>query len=277
MSRASYRDTIAIVTGGASGIGLSMVKALLAAGARVVLVDRLAADAERAATTLEAAPAQLKAYGVDVADAAAVEALVAAVISDWGGIDYLFNNAGIGMAGALRDTTPADWKRVLDVNLWGVIHGIQAVYPHMIARGSGHIVNTASGAGLGPRPFMVPYATSKHAVVGLSTSLRAEAALLGVRVSVVCPGNIASNMLGTTTFRNLDGDGLRAAIPFKPMSADECARRILKGVLANRALIPVQWIASAEWWLYRISPALYGKVADFRARKFRAHELGGKP
>lgn len=277
MSRASYRDTIAIVTGGASGIGLGLVKALLAAGARVALVDRLATDAEHAVATLAVPSAQLKAYGVDVADAAAVEALVATVIADWGRIDYLFNNAGIGMAGALRDTTSADWKRVLDVNLWGVIHGIQAVYPHMIARGSGHIINTASGAGLGPRPFMVPYATSKHAVVGLSTSLRAEAALLGVRVSVVCPGNIASNMLGATTFRNLDGDGLRAAIPFKPMSADECARRMLKGVLANKALIPVQWIASAEWWLYRISPALYGKVADFRARKFRAHELDRKP
>ncbi len=269
------RDDVAIVTGGASGIGLGLVKALAGAGARVALVDRLSADAQRAVATLGFPTEQVKAYGVDVSDVDAVNALAAAVAADWGCIDYLFNNAGIGMAGALADTTREDWRRVIDVNLWGVINGIHAVYPRMIAQGRGHIVNTASGAGLGPRPFMVPYATSKHAVVGLSTSLRAEAAVHGVRISVVCPGNIASNMLGSTTFRNLDGDGLRAAIPFKPMSADECARRILVGVAKNRAIVPVQWIAFAEWWLYRISPALYAKVTAFRTGKFRQYQRSG--
>lgn len=278
MSTGIHPGDVAIVTGGASGIGLGLVKALAAAGARVALVDRTAAIAQGAVAALGFPAGQVKAYGVDVADAEAVNALAAAVGADWGRIDYLFNNAGIGMAGALADTPREDWRRILDVNLWGVINGIHAVYPRMIAQGRGHIVNTASGAGLGPRPFMVPYATSKHAVVGLSTSLRAEAAAHGVGISVVCPGNIASNMLGTTTFRNLDGDGLRAAVPFKPMSADECARRILVGVAKNRAIIPVQWIAFAEWWLYRISPALYARIAAFRASKFRQHQRsGGSP
>lgn len=265
-------ESVAIVTGGASGIGLALVRALLAAGARVALVDRSAAVAQHAADGVSGADDRLRAYGVDVTDAAAFEALAVDVQARWVRIDYLFNNAGIGMAGAVADTTLDDWKRVLDVNLWGVIHGVQAVYPRMLAQGRGHIVNTASGAGLGPRPFMAVYAASKHAVVGLSTSMRGEAAPLGVKISVVCPGNIASNMLGTTTFRNLDGDGLRRAIPFKPMSADECARRILRGVARNKAIIPVQWIASVEWWLYRISPGLYAKVSDFRAAKFRAHQ-----
>lgn len=275
MSTTVGRDDVAIVTGGASGIGLALVRTLAGAGARVALTDRRLADAQRAATELGFPAEQVKPYGADVADADAVTALVEAVAADWGRIDYLFNNAGIGMAGALIDSTREDWQRVLDVNLWGVINGIHAVYPRMIAQGRGHIVNTASGAGLGPRPYMALYATSKHAVVGLSTSLRDEAAVHGVRVSVVCPGNIASNMIGTTTFRNLDGEGLRKAVPFKPMSADECARRILAGVAKNRAIIPVQWIAHAEWWLYRISPALYARVAAFRAAKFRQHQRSG--
>ena len=261
-----WQDRVTLVTGGASGIGLGLCRALAEAGARVALADRDSAVAQQAAASL---PGRVRAYAADVSDAAAVEALVAAVVTDHGRIDALFNNAGVGLAGEVRDTSLDDWQRVLGVNLWGVIHGIQAAYPRMIAQGGGHIVNIASGAGLGPRPFMAAYASSKHAVVGLSTSLRAEAAAHGVRVSVACPGNIASNMLSSTAFRGLDGAGLRAAIPFKPMSADECARRILRGVERNRALIPVQWIAHAEWWLYRLSPWLYDHVSVFRARKFR--------
>ncbi len=271
----SWTDKIAVVTGGASGIGLGLVRALDAAGARVALLDRSPEQAEAALVQLGLPASRIRSWATDVADAVAVEAAVAAVLEHWGRIDYLFNNAGIGLAGEWRHTSLDDWKRVLDVNLWGVIHGIRAVYPQMITQGQGHIVNIASGAGLGPRPFMVAYATSKHAVMGLSTSLRAEAAPLGIRVSVVCPGHIASNMMSTTTYRGLDGEGLRKAIPFRPMSAEECARRILRGVARNRAIIPVQWIASVEWRLYRLSPALYGWITAFRSGKFRAHQTGG--
>lgn len=267
-----FQRAVAVVTGGASGIGLGLVRALADAGAMVAVVDLKLADALRVCSDI--GNTNLRPYGVDVADAAAVENMIASVCAEWGRIDYLFNNAGIGMAGALADTSMADWKRMLDVNLWGVINGVQAAYPRMLAQGSGHIVNTASGAGLGPRPFMVPYATSKHAVVGLSTSLRAEAAALGVKVSVLCPGNIASNMIASTTYKKLDGERLVKSIPFKPISADECARRILKGVLTNKAIIPVQWIAFAEWWVYRISPSLYAWTAQWRAKKFREHQTG---
>jgi NAD(P)-dependent dehydrogenase (short-subunit alcohol dehydrogenase family) len=262
---------VAIVTGGASGIGLGLVKALAASGARVVLADR---SAEQARAAAEAIGPQVIPRQVDVTDPAAVQEMVTATAQQFGHIDYLFNNAGIGQAGEVRDLALSDWSRVMDVNFWGVVHGIQAVYPLMLKQGHGHIVNIASGAGLGPRPGMVPYAASKHAVVGLSTSLRSEARDLGVKVSVVCPGAIATNMLSATAFKNLDGAKLLARVPAATfITADECARRILKGVARNRAIIPVTAVAWLEWLAVRYVPALSWLITDFRARQFRANRL----
>jgi NAD(P)-dependent dehydrogenase (short-subunit alcohol dehydrogenase family) len=266
----SYANTIAIVTGGASGIGLGLVRGLAAAGARVILADRSLEAATAAAAAIGPA---VEPMAVDVTDPAAVQAMVDETLRRHGRIDYLFNNAGIGHAGEVRDLALADWARVMDVNFWGVVHGVTAVYPQMLQQGHGHIVNISSGAGLGPRPGMVPYAASKHAVVGLSTSLRAEAKGLGVKVSVVCPGSIATNMLKTATFQNLDGAALLAKVPAIFISGDECGRRILKGVARNRAIIPVTAVAWLEWLVFRYVPVLGWLIADFRGRQFRAHRV----
>jgi NAD(P)-dependent dehydrogenase (short-subunit alcohol dehydrogenase family) len=235
------------------------------------LADRRLEQATAAAASVGG---DVTALAVDVSDAAAVQAMVAETLARHGRIDYLFNNAGVGQAGEVRDLDLADWARVMDVNVWGVVHGIHAVYPVMLQQGHGHIVNIASGAGLGPRPGMVPYAASKHAVVGLSTSLRAEAEHLGVKVSVVCPGAIATAMLASTPFKNLDGAKLLSRAPAMAfISPDECARRILRGVARNRAIIPVTAVAWAEWLIYRYLPPLSWVIARFRARQFRAHRL----
>lgn len=271
MQGMSYANAIAIVTGGASGIGLGLVRALAAAGARVILADR---QLEAATTAAESVGPHVEPLAVDVTDPVAVQGMVDETVRRHGRIDYLFNNAGIGHAGEVRDIPMADWQKVMAVNFWGVVHGVTAVYPQMLAQGHGHIVNVASGAGLGPRPGMVPYAASKHAVVGLSTSLRAEAKSLGIKVSVVCPGSIATNMLKTATFQNLDGAALLAKVPAVFISGDECGRRILRGVARNRAIIPITAVAWLEWLVMRYLPMLGWWITDFRARQFRAHRLG---
>ena len=130
----------------------------------------------------------MRAERVDVTDAVAVQRLVDGTVAREGRLDLLFNNAGIAVFADARDTSLEDWNRLIDVNLRGVVHGVAAAYPLMVRQGSGHIVNTASAAGLLPSPANIAYAATKHAVVGLSLTLRAEAVHHGVGVSVICPG-----------------------------------------------------------------------------------------
>ncbi len=268
----AFDDRVALVTGAASGIGAALAEALAARGARVWLTDiHGEAVAATAADIGARHPDARLAHGaLDVTDFDAFAALVARIDAERP-IDLLFNNAGVGLAGELRDLTPADWRRVLAVNLEGTVNGVHAVYPGMVARGSGHIVNIASGAALAPRPGMAPYAAAKSAVVSLSQSLRAEAAGLGVRVSAVCPGYIDTGIMDRTRFVGLDGDGLRASIPIRPISAAECARRTLAGVARNRGLILVGAEVALEWRLGRLVPGLVERVARWRAGRFRAH------
>ncbi len=132
---------------------------------------------------------------LDVRDLGAGRALVDDVVAGEGGRDLFFANAGISMGGVTHELTAAHWDRIIDVNLRGAVNAVLAAYPVMRARGSGHLVLTASGAGLAAPPFVVPYATTKHAVVGLGTGLWPEAALHGVKVSVLCPGAVETPIL----------------------------------------------------------------------------------
>ncbi len=257
---------LALVTGAASGIGRALAGRLAASGARVVLADVDGEAAEEAAAKLP----QAEGVELDVRDAAAFAALVEALRARHTRLDMLINCAGVGLAGELRDTRLSDWKRLLDVNLWGVIHGVAAAYPAMLEQGSGTLVNVASGAGLLPRPGMTAYATSKHAVVGLGLSLREEAAAFGVRVCTVCPGHVATPIAARSTYRGLDGAQLQAAIPFAGLAPERCARRILRGVAKNRAIVTVDALTSLEWWLYRVWPRLGGWVGRWRLGRMRA-------
>ncbi|HEY5335391.1 MAG TPA: SDR family NAD(P)-dependent oxidoreductase, partial [Mycobacteriales bacterium] len=184
----------AIVTGAGSGIGAALIRRLVAAGAAVVAAD---IDEARAAAVVASCsgPGTAVAAHLDVADADAVRDLVAKVAAEPGGLAMMFNNAGIGVGGNTEDLTVADWNRVIDINLRGVVHGVAAAYPVMVHQGRGHIVNTASLAGLLPAGLLTVYSTTKHAVVGLSLSLRAEAAARGVKVLVVCPSAVETAML----------------------------------------------------------------------------------
>jgi len=270
--RRAFGGKVAIVTGGASGIGLALGNVLADAGAKIVLADRdgdevMAAAAERR---------ELSGVKLDVTDAPAFKEAAQGVLRRHGRLDLLFNNAGVGLAGEVRDLDIEAWRAIVDVNLYGVANGIAAVYPLMLERRDGAIVNTASGAGLLPRPGMAPYAATKHAVVGLTTSLRAEAAPHGVNVSVVCPGYIATSIMESTKYVGVDADGLTGSIPIKPMSPEDCARLILEGVIRNRPIIMVSRILELEWLLYRLSPTLGIKISRIRGRAFSKHRTNGR-
>ncbi len=191
----TFEGAVALVTGGASGIGRALGEALARRGARVVLADLQVDLAKEVAARIRENGGQATAEELDVTDFPATSRLVQNTFQIGGRLDYVFNNAGIGIVGEARLYELEDWYRVLDVNLRGVIHGVQAAYPIMLRQGFGHIVNMASGAGLIPSPLVVGYCATKHAVVGLSTSLRIEAAAAGVRVSVLCPGVVRTPAL----------------------------------------------------------------------------------
>jgi NAD(P)-dependent dehydrogenase (short-subunit alcohol dehydrogenase family) len=244
----SFRDAVAIVTGGASGIGAAIGRHLAREGARVVLADRQLDLASEIAASINDAGGKAEAVELDVRDAIAFDAIVALTIERHGRLDYLFNNAGIGVGGEMRDYRLDDWRDVVDVNLMGVVHGVQASYGRMIAQGFGHIVNTASVAGLLPSPFMGSYTTTKHAVVGLSRALRAEGARYGVRVSTLCPGVVRTPLLTGGRFGRMaqpmdPGVMLKMWEGLRPIEPEEFARRALHWVAQNRGIIIVP-----GWW-----------------------------
>jgi NAD(P)-dependent dehydrogenase (short-subunit alcohol dehydrogenase family) len=248
----AVQHQVAIVTGGASGIGRALCQALATRGVLVIVADINAEGAKDVAAAIRGRGGQAEAYTADVADAGSMEQLVQHTLAAHQRLDYLFNNAGIAVTADARDFQLEHWQQVIAVNLMGVIHGIQAAYPIMAQQGYGHIVNIASLAGLLPYPTNLPYTTTKHAVVGLSLSLRVEAADLGVKVSAVCPGWVQSGIYTASPTLNVRAAQMQSALPFKLMDTDTAARRILAGVARNQPIIVFPLYARMLWWVYRI-------------------------
>ncbi|MFE5815905.1 SDR family oxidoreductase [Streptomyces sp. NPDC056479] len=265
-----FGGQLVLVTGAGSGIGRATAYAFAEAGARVVAVDR---DAEAAARTAEmsrliGAP-EAWAETVDVSDEQAMEKLAARVASEYGVVDVLVNNAGIGLSGSFFDTTPEDWKKVLDVNLWGVIHGCRLFGKQMAERGQGgHIVNTASAAAYQPSKALPAYSTSKAAVLMLSECLRAELAGQGIGVTAICPGFVNTNITSTARFAGVDTEeekrrqkksarlyGLRNYPPEKVADA------ILRAVVRGEAVVPVTPEARGAYLMSRFTPKALRRIA----------------
>lgn len=259
----------AIVTGGASGIGRAISMQLADAGAIVIVADINEDAAQKVATQLVEAGGRASAATLDVTDASSVRTLVDETLREHGQLDFMFNNAGVGIIGEVRDMSSEQWQHIVDVNLWGVLHGTNAAYPRMIEQGHGHIVNMASLAGLVPMTSGAAYSMTKHAVVGLSTSLRSEAAELGVNVSVICPGFIDTPLKRVSTYLGIDRDQLLENMPFKFYDPAYCARAVLRGVQRNKAIVVITPFAKLAWLLFRISPSLFVWTGRFFVRRIR--------
>jgi NAD(P)-dependent dehydrogenase (short-subunit alcohol dehydrogenase family)/pimeloyl-ACP methyl ester carboxylesterase len=268
-----FSGQLVLITGAGSGIGRATALAFAEAGARVVAVDR---DAEAAARTAEAsrragAP-EAWAETADVSDEQAMEKLAEKVTGAYGVVDVLVNNAGIGLSGSFFDTTTEDWKKVLDVNLWGVIHGCRLFGRRMAERGQGgHIVNVASAAAYQPSRALPAYSTSKAAVLMLSECLRAELAGQGIGVTAVCPGFVNTAITSTAHFAGVDGPqekrlqqraarlyGLRNYPP------EKVARAILRAVVRDEPVLAVTPEARTARVLSRLAPGVLRRIARVR-------------
>lgn len=268
----TFRDAVAVVTGAASGLGRAISEELGRRGARVVATDLDEAGARAVADAIVAAGGRASAANLDVRDAPAFERLLEETLASHGRLDYLFNNAGLAAAGEAQNLTLDHWRKVLGINLDGVVHGATAAYAHMVRQGSGHIVNIASLAGIAGLALSIPYATSKFAVVGLSLTLRAEGADLGVKVSAVCPAYIQTRIFDSGLYAGTDAQGILSVNPFKFMDAGDAARAVLRGVERNRAVIVFPFYARLLWWLTRLHPAIAVAINRKTARDFRRRQ-----
>lgn len=272
---------VAFVTGGASGIGAALATRLADQGAEVWIADRQIDAAQDLVRRLNSGGATAHAVELDVRSFPEFERAVAEAVRQSGRIDYLFNNAGIAIAGEVDSYTLDDWNDVLDVNLRGVIHGIQAVYPIMIRQHAGHIVNTASLAGLVATAGQAAYTASKHAVVGISKTLRVEGERHGVQVSALCPGAIRTPILTGGKYGRLPAnisaaDYMRTLWdPLRPMAPEAFAERALRAVLRGDAIIVLPAWYKAVWYMERVSPAL--AMRGTKSMLERVRELGSTP
>ena len=254
---AYFSGKIAVVTGAGSGIGRAIAQRLGHSGAIVHCAD----IDEAAAQATAAGMPQARAHRLDVTDPQALTALADQVYALQGRVDMLFNNAGIGHAAPVLDTELEDWRAVIAVNLMGVVNGIQAFLPRMLAQpGVSHVINTASGAGLFPHPRMLPYAASKHAVVGLSTSLAAELMDTRVRVTVLCPGIVKTAITQNSRMRGDNATNRPNAIAFyekNGITPERVAEDVLRAVRQSRTFcLSPRFQVGLGWLIYRLSPTL---------------------
>ncbi len=242
----TLQNRVAVITGGASGIGRELCRRFARAGARVVVADVDQAGMESTVAAVRQAGGEAIMVKTDVSRLGDVQALADRAFTEWGAVHVLCNNAGVSVHGGLESATHRDWEWVIGVNLWGVIHGIESFVPRMIAQGMpGHIVNTASMAGLIASQGLGIYNTTKYAVVGLSETLQKDLRPYNIGVSVLCPMGVATAIRDSGRNRpahlqnpeRRGGGGGEVTLIGRTLTPEHVAERVLGAILANRLYI----------------------------------------
>jgi NAD(P)-dependent dehydrogenase (short-subunit alcohol dehydrogenase family) len=272
------RGKTALVTGAASGIGRATATALAEAGARLVVCDVNEDGLAEVARALGSSC--LLSRRVDVSKREEMRAFADAVHDEIPAVDVLVNNAGVGLAGGILDTSLEDWEWILSINLWGVIHGCHFFVPKMVERAKerktrGNVVNVSSALGYFAAADVIGYATSKFGVLGLSESLRAELDPHGIAVSVICPGVIATGIINASRFSAGDTEATRAKVDAmykkRNYGPEKVARAIVDAVRRDGQVVPVSPEAWALYYVKRFAPRLGMPLGKLLARR----SLGG--
>ncbi|MCS6822183.1 MAG: SDR family oxidoreductase [Microscillaceae bacterium] len=259
-----FENKVILVTGGSSGIGQALCRTLAMQKAIVYNADLQAPS--------QPLP-KVNHIFLDVRSYEQFQQVIQQIYHTHNRIDILINNAGIGIAGEAQDLSIAEWQKVIDVNLHGVINGSKLAYDLMVQQGFGHIVNMASMAALIPFPLAVPYATAKHAVLGLSKSLRIEGLALGVRVTAICPGFVESALYDNAIKAQTTTEKIKSTIPFPILPTEKAVKYILRGIVKNKAVVTFPLYTRLTAWLEKLFPTMVNTfilqktVTAFRKKK----------
>jgi NAD(P)-dependent dehydrogenase (short-subunit alcohol dehydrogenase family) len=264
----------AVITGAASGLGRSLALLLASSGCRLGIADISTEKAERTLREVHQRGGRGEIYPLDVSKPKEVESMAAHFFDAWGGVDLLFNNAGVAAAGCVGDIPLEDWKWIVGINFWGVVYGCHSFIPRMKAQGHGTIVNTASAGGFLPLPEMAPYNASKAAVVSLSETLRSELAPHNIRVTVICPtffnSDLDRSLRCTDEFEREAAD---TAIRNARMNADAVARATIEAIDRGDLYVVPQLTGRIHWLQRRLFPTGYVNGLAFLNRTGRARPL----
>ncbi len=271
----------AVVTGAGSGLGRALCLELARRRARVVVSDVNEASARETARLVEEAGGEARVVPCDVTKPEQVDALARESEAAFGGVDLVVNNAGVGCAGEVGKMSLADWKHVLDVNLWGVIHGCHSFVPLLRKQGTGHILNIASAAGLISTSYLAAYNVSKAAVVSLSETLLAELKPVGIGVTVACPTFFRTNIAASAHItENEDGQNLTALasrlVDKASVSAEQVARELVRAVERDRLYVLPMADGRWAWRLKRLAPGAFARGGIALQKRVLAH-LAKKP
>lgn len=262
-----FNQKIALITGAASGIGKSIAEHLVRYGATVYATDIKfkdnASDEDK-----------LKKLYLDATSAGAVQAMVDRVVAEQGRLDYIFNNAGFAISSEVRDMTVQQWHDIFNLNFFGVVNGVNAAYPVMIRQGSGHIVNTASLAGITYNSVLTAYSATKHAVVALSMGMRPEAATFGVKVTAFCPGFIKTGIYDAAINNRVSKENSMTMVNrLGLLELDPTVEKLLEGVVKNKALVVLPAYGKVMWWLTRLNPRVSFVINRQTLADFRKHRV----
>lgn len=265
---------VGVVTGGASGIGRAICNELVQQNVFVIISDINEQDGRHLEAELNNETMNARYVFLDVTDYGSVERLITDIYYEFGRIDYLFNNAGIAMYGELYNMTIDNWKEIMDVNLWGVINGTQIGYTFMKKQGFGHIVNTASAAGLGPSPVSSAYSATKHAVVGLTTSLHYEAEEFGIKVSTLCPTFVDTPIFEKAKAIYINKSVLTNQLKKqKMMSPEKLAKITLSGIHQNKPIICPMPMRRTMDVIFTLFPRAHKALMRFVCKESRKARL----
>jgi NAD(P)-dependent dehydrogenase (short-subunit alcohol dehydrogenase family) len=268
-----FKNKVCFITGAASGFGRGISLKLGSYGAILVLADVNMDGLTAVVNQIKQSGGQAEAHYLNVIERNEIHRLISETYAKYGQLDYVFNNAGIGMGGETYAMEMEDWQKIIDINLWSVIQGTHTAYQIMKNQGFGHIINTASMLGLISGPFSTAYATAKHAVYGLSRSLRSEAKDFGVKVTAICPGFVNTNILKSAQMFEISYEEMMKMLPYKLMELEPAVEVILKGIKNNRDLIVFPAHARVSWWLNRHFRGLANWANELIIRRYRKDKI----
>ena len=249
------KEKVALVTGAASGIGRATAVEFAREGCHLVISDINEVGLHNTAQEITHLGRKALPVRCDVSRREEVAHLRDRALGEFGGVDILMNNAGVGLAAEIRDTDISDWEWILGINLWGTIHMLHYFLPHMVEQESGHIINISSAVGIvNFVPIQAAYTTSKFALVGLTEVLRTEVERFGIGVTCVCPGSVKTNFFSDPNVKGFKQEAMDIVPDFFYASPENVAKKIIKAVKKNQAVVVITALAKTACLMKRISP-----------------------